>query len=70
MKQLKPWKVVTLVVLILIAVVIVLQNTEMVETRLLFFSLTMPRAVLLLVATTIGFALGLVVSLLVAKKNS
>jgi uncharacterized integral membrane protein len=69
MKQLKPWKVVALLILILIAVVIVLQNTETVETRVLFFSLRMPRAVLLLVATAIGFALGLVVSLLVAKKG-
>jgi len=64
----KPWKIVALLILILLAVVIVLQNTETVETRVLFFSLRMPRAVLLLVATSIGFALGLVVSLLVAKK--
>ncbi len=68
MKEMKGWKVVVLLVLILLAVVILLQNTEVVETRVLFFSLRMPRAVLLLVATAIGFALGLVVSLLVAKK--
>jgi len=65
----KPWKIIALLVLILLVIIIVLQNTQVVETRILFFSLRMPRAVLLLVATSIGFALGLVVSLLVAKKS-
>ena len=69
MRQVKPWKIVALLILILLAVIIVLQNAEVVETRILFFSLRMPQAVLLLVTTAIGFALGLVVSLLVAKKS-
>jgi lipopolysaccharide assembly protein A len=39
--------------------IVILQNTEPVETRVLFLSVTMPRAVLLLVTTVIGFLLGI-----------
>lgn len=39
--------------------IIVLQNTQTVETKLLFFTISMPRAVLLFAATLIGFVLGL-----------
>jgi uncharacterized integral membrane protein len=48
------------VVLVLVALVaaVVLQNTESVETRLLFATVTMPRAFLLGVTLLIGFLLG------------
>ena len=46
------------VALALIIVIIVLQNTEQVETKLLFASVTMPRAALLFGTLLIGFALG------------
>jgi uncharacterized integral membrane protein len=45
-------------VLVLLAVVVVLQNTAQVETRFLFFSLSAPRAVMLTGTLLIGFALG------------
>lgn len=45
-------------VLVLLAVVVVLQNTAEVETRFLFFSLRAPSAVLLTATLFIGFALG------------
>jgi uncharacterized integral membrane protein len=47
---------------ILLIVVIVLQNTDTVETKLLFFSMTMPRAALLFGAMAIGFTAGVLVT--------
>lgn len=46
----------------LLTVIVVLQNTETVETKLLFFSVSMPRAALLFGALTVGFAAGVLVS--------
>jgi putative membrane protein len=56
------FKLISIAILILLGVIIVLQNTQTVETRLLFFTLTMPRAILLMGTTLIGFALGVLVS--------
>jgi uncharacterized integral membrane protein len=49
--------------------IIVLQNTETVETRLLFWSISMPRAVLLLGTSLIGFAVGIIASLFLCRKG-
>lgn len=54
----KPGKMIIVGILILIALVLTIQNTEPVHTHLLFFTITMPRAVLLLLMTLIGFAIG------------
>lgn len=43
----------------LLAILIVLQNTESVETRILTFSLILPRALLLFFTLVTGFVLGL-----------
>ena len=56
-------KLITAAVLALMGLVIVLQNTDSVETKLLFVTLEMPRAVLLFGTTTIGFLIGILVSL-------
>ncbi len=45
-------------VLALLVLIIVLQNTEAVETRLLFFSISMPRAALLFGTLVIGYLAG------------
>jgi uncharacterized integral membrane protein len=42
-----------------LAVVLVLQNTQAVETKLLFLTLTLPNAVLLSATLIIGFAIGI-----------
>jgi len=63
------FKLITAAILALLGVVIILQNTEPVETKLLFLSITMPRAVLLLGTTLIGFALGVLVSLFLQRNN-
>ena len=46
--------------LVLIVVVVVLQNTQTVETKLLFFTVTMPNAALLFGTLIIGFAIGVI----------
>ena len=47
------------VIIALVTVIIVLQNTAEVETTLLFVSVKMPRAALLFGTLVIGFALGI-----------
>ena len=63
------FKLISILTLILLGVIIILQNTVPVETKLLFITITMPRAVLLLTTTFIGFALGVLVSLHFRRKG-
>ena len=53
-----------LAVVALLVLIIVAQNTESVQTNLLFFSITLPRAVLLFSTFLIGFVLGWLVRFL------
>jgi uncharacterized integral membrane protein len=63
------FKLISTAILALIGVIIILQNTEPVETKLLFFSITMPRAILLMATTFIGFSLGVLVSVFFKRKD-
>lgn len=54
--QIKPAITIGAIVLLII---VIIQNMETVETRILFMTLSMPRAVLLFLFAAIGFALGL-----------
>jgi putative membrane protein len=63
------FKMISTVVLALLGVIIILQNTEPVETRLLFLTITMPRAILLIGTTLIGFALGVLISFFFQRKE-
>ncbi len=61
-----------LIVALLVAIltlIVVLQNTEAVQTRLLFVTVTMPRVLLLFLMLVIGFILGVVGSLYWTKKK-
>jgi uncharacterized integral membrane protein len=51
-------KLVAVAVISLVVLIVVLQNTQAVETNLLFFTLTMPNAALLFGTLIIGFAIG------------
>jgi uncharacterized integral membrane protein len=51
-------KIVGIAVIILVAVIVVLQNTQAVETKLLFLTVTMPNAALLFGTLILGFAVG------------
>jgi uncharacterized integral membrane protein len=63
------FKMISIAILTLLGIIIILQNTEQVETRLLFLSITMPRAILLMGTTLIGFALGILVSLFFQRRE-
>ncbi|KPJ97696.1 MAG: hypothetical protein AMJ60_10535 [Desulfobacterales bacterium SG8_35] len=63
------FKLIATAILALLGVIIILQNTEPVETKLLFLSITMPRAILLMGTTLIGFALGVLVSFFFKRKD-
>ena len=52
----------------LLVLIVILQNTEAVETELLFISVSMPRAVLLFGALLIGFALGVLTAGRISRK--
>jgi uncharacterized integral membrane protein len=51
-------KVVTIAGIALIVVIVVLQNTQVVETKLLFLTVTLPNAALLFGTLIVGFAIG------------
>jgi len=51
-------KIVAIAVLALVVVIVVLQNTQAVETKLLFLTLTLPNAALLFGTLIIGIAIG------------
>ena len=63
------FKMIATAILALLGVIIILQNTEPVVTKLLFLSITMPRAILLMGTTLIGFALGVLVSFFFQRKE-
>ena len=61
-------KMIVAATLALLVLIVVLQNTESVETKLLFTTITMPRAALLFGTLLIGFALGVMAAGRIAIK--
>ena len=51
-------KLVVIAILAVLVLIVALQNTANVETKLLFATVTMPRAILLFVMLVIGFVIG------------
>ena len=66
----KRAKIIAAVIAAILIVVVVLQNTQPVETRILVSTVTMPRAALLFVTFAVGYVLGLVTSGLVSRHRS
>ena len=58
---------IALLVLAVLAIVLVLQNTQAVATRVLFITVSMPLAALLAMTLLIGFAGGVLAALKVGK---
>ena len=52
-------KVTGVAILALFVLIVVLQNTEIVDTRVLFVTVSMPRAALLFGALVVGFIIGI-----------
>ncbi|MBW1751686.1 MAG: LapA family protein [Deltaproteobacteria bacterium] len=65
----KRAKMIGILVLALSVGIVVLQNTESVQTKILFFTFTMPRAVLLFLTALIGFIIGVLSFLHVGRKK-
>lgn len=51
-----------IVLLVVLAIIVIFQNTQAVETKLLFVTVTMPRALLLMVTFLVGLAVGFILS--------
>ena len=64
----KKLKIITIVVISLLALVVFLQNTDSVETKLLFMTVTMSRALLLILTFILGFAAGIITTSYVLRK--
>lgn len=62
-------KVLIAAALAILVLIVVLQNTETVETRILFTSISMPRAALLFGTLVIGFALGVLAAGRIVSKS-
>lgn len=63
------WKLAAVAVIAILAIIVVAQNTQAVETKLLLVTVTMPRAILLLVTMLIGFVLGILTAGRISKKS-
>ena len=57
----KNAKLIVILVLLALGAIVVFQNTESVQTNILFWSITMPRAILLPVTAAVGFVIGAIV---------
>jgi lipopolysaccharide assembly protein A len=64
-KKIKTFFIVVVTLLILI---VIFQNTQAVQTKLLFQTVTMPKALLIIISLLIGFALGVIVTTLLRTK--
>lgn len=61
-------KLVLVMILLLLFAIAVLQNTQPVSLKFLFWSVSMPRAILILISALVGLVLGLYFSVR-SKKN-
>lgn len=67
----KKAKLIAIVVISVVALILVLQNTEVTRTQILFWSMQMSQALLLILALVLGFVVGvLVASYSLRKKRS
>ena len=66
----KKAKVIGIILISILALIIFLQNTESVETKLLFMTVTMSRALLLILTFLVGFAAGVVTTSYILRKST
>ncbi len=58
----KSLKNIIVAIVAILVIIVALQNTEAVETRMLFATISMPRALLLFVTLLVGFVAGVLAS--------
>ncbi|NNF98626.1 MAG: LapA family protein [Desulfobacteraceae bacterium] len=66
MSRIKP---VAMAVIALIAMILFLQNTQTVETRILFFTIAAPRAILLIATFLLGMTAGALAAVHFSKRS-
>ena len=66
MRKLRLWGILALVI---VAIIVIFQNTQSVVTRFLFITVTMPNAAQIAIIFLIGFAVGLLTALSVSFKK-
>jgi uncharacterized integral membrane protein len=64
----RRFKIALVIIILLIALVVSLQNTEAVETKFLLATITLPRVILLLLTFTLGFVGGLITASFILRK--
>ncbi|MCF7920647.1 MAG: LapA family protein [Candidatus Cloacimonetes bacterium] len=62
-------KTIIIIVLVVLFLIILLQNTQVVEMRLLFWTISMSRVILLPLTLLVGFIIGFIVARLTKKKE-
>jgi len=62
-------KLITASVLAILVAILVFQNTEPVETHLLFGTVAMPHAVLIFISAAAGFVLGVLLTMSLKSKR-
>ena len=65
----KKVKLIAIIVISILAFIIFLQNTESVETKILFMKLVMPRAILLISTFLVGFVAGTITTSMLLRKS-
>ena len=61
-------KIAVAAVVAILVIIVIFQNTEVVKTQLLFVSVEMPRALLLIVTLLLGVLLGLMAAVRIRRK--
>ena len=63
-------RLIIVAVLVVLLVILIVQNTEAVETKILFITITLPRAILLGVTLAVGWVTGLISAEILDHKPS
>lgn len=64
----KP-KVIAIIVLIVLLFIIMVQNTQVIDLHLLFWTISMSQIILIGIALVCGFVIGYLISMLTGKRS-
>ncbi|MBN2029887.1 DUF1049 domain-containing protein [bacterium] len=67
--MMKKIKQILMLIVTCLILIIIFQNLQYVETRILFFTIILPRSVLLFFMALIGFVLGIMTSFFLRRKK-
>jgi uncharacterized integral membrane protein len=65
----KKAKIIALIVSLVLILIVFLQNTQVVETKILFTTVTMPRVLLLLLTFIVGIIVGILLTTNILRKS-